>query len=92
MPMYEYKCDANGQVIEVVHRMSERYTTWGELCAAARLPLGDTPADAPVAKLVGGGSPTNAPNTLKKQNAVVGDKSKSLKHGATVNPMRSGKF
>ena len=92
MPMYEYKCEANGLVIEVGHRMAERFETWGQLCAAAKYPLGDTPPEAPVVKMVGGGNATNAANTLKKQNVILGEKSKSLKHGATVSPMRSNKF
>ncbi len=92
MPMYEYRCEANDTVLEVVHRMAERYTTWGELCAAAKHPLGETPADAPVTKLVGGGSPINAATTMAKHNIINGERSKSLKHGATVSPMRSNKF
>lgn len=92
MPLYEYKCEANGKVLEVVHRMAERYTTWGELCDAAKYPPGDTPADAPVTKLVGGGSAINAATTMAKQNVVNSERSKNIKHGATVSPMRSGKF
>jgi hypothetical protein len=45
--MYEYQCEANGQVIEVVHRMSERFTTWGQVCAHMGREPGDTPLDAP---------------------------------------------
>lgn len=56
MPTYDYLCEANGRVVEVQHRMSERIATWGELCAAAGLEAGDTPASAPVQKLITGGS------------------------------------
>lgn len=52
MPTYDYRCEANGRTVEVKHRMSEQLATWGELCAAAGLPLESTPADAPVAKML----------------------------------------
>ena len=55
MPSYDYRCPANGQVIEVKHRMTERVQDWGELCALAGIAMGDTPADAPVEKLITGG-------------------------------------
>jgi predicted nucleic acid-binding Zn ribbon protein len=92
MPLYEYHCEANGLTIEVVHRMAERFETWGQLCAHARRDLGDTPADAPVRKLVGSGSAMNAPATLQKQNAARAESSKYIGHGATVAPMRNSKF
>jgi hypothetical protein len=55
MPTYDYRCDANGQVVEVRHSMSERLTTWGELCALAGLEPGATPPDSPVERLITGG-------------------------------------
>ena len=36
MPTYDYRCDTNGQVLEVSHRMSEPLSTWGELCSPPR--------------------------------------------------------
>jgi hypothetical protein len=56
MPTYDYRCDANGRVVEVQHRMSESLATWGELCAAAGLEPGDTPAESPVRRLATGGN------------------------------------
>jgi hypothetical protein len=56
MPTYDYRCDTNGQVVEINHRMSERLSTWGELCARAEIPCGDTPADAPVHRVANGGN------------------------------------
>ena len=50
MPTYDYVCPANGQVVEVKHRMSEVIRTWGELCQAAGIATNDTPAEAPVEK------------------------------------------
>jgi hypothetical protein len=56
MPTYDYRCDTNGLVVEVSHRMSERLSTWGELCARAGAQPGDTPAEAPVHRLATGGN------------------------------------
>lgn len=55
MPSYDYRCEANGAVVEVRHRMSEQVTTWGELSALAGIETGETPPDAPVKKLITGG-------------------------------------
>lgn len=55
MPSYDYRCEANGQVIEVQHSMSLKLNTWGELAAMAGLDLGATAADAPVERLITGG-------------------------------------
>lgn len=60
MPAYDYYCKANGRTVEVRHKMSERITSWGELCERAGLPLGDTPASAPVEKLITGGNMISA--------------------------------
>ncbi len=56
MPTYDYRCDTNGRVVEVSHRMSESLSTWGELCERAHVALGDTPADAPVHRMATGGN------------------------------------
>jgi hypothetical protein len=56
MPTYDYRCDTNGRVLEVSHRMSESLATWGELCARAGIDHGDTPVDAPVQRLATGGN------------------------------------
>jgi hypothetical protein len=89
MPMYDYHCEANGRTVEVVHSMSKRLETWGELCALAGLERGDTPADAPVQRLVGGGSAVNAPVTPSKVNKAWGEKSKSIHHGPMAAPPRT---
>jgi len=52
MPYYEYRCTTNGRTLEVRHAMNERLDTWGEVAAAAGIELGDTPADAPVERLM----------------------------------------
>jgi hypothetical protein len=56
MPTYDYRCEANGQVVEVNHRISDLLNTWGELCEQAGIERGDTPAEAPVRKLATGGN------------------------------------
>ena len=52
MPKYDYHCETNGRTVEVMHRMSETITTWGELCARAGIAPEDTPAEAPVGRII----------------------------------------
>ena len=52
MPYYEYECAANGQTVEVRHGMSEELTTWGQLVDRAAVDPGDTPADAPIQRIM----------------------------------------
>ena len=56
MPTYDYRCEANGRVLEVMHRMSDQMQTWGELCAKAGIDPGDTPSDSPVTRMATGGN------------------------------------
>jgi predicted nucleic acid-binding Zn ribbon protein len=60
MPTYDYHCPANGEVIEISHKLAESVKTWGELCRRAGRPLGRTPSNAKVAKLITGGSVVRA--------------------------------
>jgi len=60
MPTYDYRCEANGRVVEVIHRMSEEVKSWGELCERAGIEPGDTPAEAPVSRLATGGNVVHA--------------------------------
>ena len=62
MPTYDYRCDANGNVLEVSHRMSDTISTWGELCERAGVEPGDTPADSPVHRLATGGNVISSNN------------------------------
>lgn len=55
MPTYEYYCPANHQSVEVMHGMSRSVTTWAELCELADQPIGQTPGDTPVEKLLSAG-------------------------------------
>ena len=56
MPSYEYYCAENGKTIEVWHRMSQKISSWGELCQLAALDVGETPAESPVTRLISGGN------------------------------------
>ena len=55
MPKYDYRCELNGQTVEVSHAMNDSVKTWGELCALADIDTGETPADSPVHKIISGG-------------------------------------
>jgi hypothetical protein len=55
VPTYEYRCETNGRVVEVRHKMAERLATWGELCERAEIPRGKTDPATPVEKLVSAG-------------------------------------
>ena len=52
MPTYDYRCEANDRVYEVSHPMSQKISTWGELCAAGGLDSEGLPAESPVRKLL----------------------------------------
>ncbi|MSR13352.1 MAG: zinc ribbon domain-containing protein [Gammaproteobacteria bacterium] len=52
MPVYDYCCDANGQTVEVRHGVDIELTTWGEVCYAAQIALGETDFLTPVRKLI----------------------------------------
>ena len=62
MPTYDYKCDANEQILEVKHKMSEVVENWGELCEKANIDPGNTPLDTPVKKLATGGQVVKSGN------------------------------
>jgi len=48
MPTYEYYCEANGETVEVLHRMEDSVSTWGELCTCAGIEQGGTSETSPV--------------------------------------------
>lgn len=55
MPKYDYRCEHNGQTVEVSHSMNDSINTWGELCQRAGIDRGATPADSTVHKIISGG-------------------------------------
>lgn len=52
MPLYDYFCEENGRTVPVRHGIDVELGTWGEVCYAAQVPLGDTDFLAPVRKLI----------------------------------------
>lgn len=52
MPVYDYHCEANGTTVAVRHGIDVELTTWGEVCYAAQVPMGDTEFLAPVRKVI----------------------------------------
>jgi hypothetical protein len=52
MPVYDYLCEANGQTVSVRHGINIELTTWGEVCYAAQIALGDTDFLVPVRKVL----------------------------------------
>jgi len=62
MPTYDYRCDVNGKVLEVSHRMSDTIVTWGDLCERAGVEPGNTPVDSPVQRLATGGNVVSSNN------------------------------
>ncbi|UCG75415.1 MAG: zinc ribbon domain-containing protein [Gemmatimonadota bacterium] len=57
MPYYDYYCDDNDRTVEVRHGMAEMIRTWGELCSRTGAEPGETPADAPVRRVISAGVP-----------------------------------
>ena len=55
MPTYDYHCEKNSRTVTVQHGMKEALQTWGELCQRAGLEPSNTPADAPVERIISGG-------------------------------------
>lgn len=68
MPSYDYRCEANQQIFEVRHPMSERLQTWGELCERAGIDPGNIATDSPVTRLISGGGVVNS-RSLKNPEA-----------------------
>lgn len=52
MPIYEYYCEDNGQTVQVKHGIDVELTTWGEVCYASQLTMGDTDFLASVRKVL----------------------------------------
>jgi hypothetical protein len=52
MPCYDYFCAENGRTVEVRHGINDVIETWGEVCYAAQIPMGDTDFLAPVRKVL----------------------------------------
>ncbi len=55
MPTYDYHCEQNARTVTVQHGMKDSIQTWGELCQRAGLDPNNTPATAPVERIISGG-------------------------------------
>ncbi|MEL7038301.1 MAG: zinc ribbon domain-containing protein [Cyanobacteria bacterium J06592_8] len=52
MPLYDYFCPSNNRKVEVMHSIDKEVKTWGEVCQLAQCEMGETPADAPVRRVL----------------------------------------
>ncbi len=55
MPTYDYRCEADQQVYEVKHSISEKLTNWAELCEKLGISQGEIKPDTQVTRLISGG-------------------------------------
>lgn len=72
MPKYDYRCELNGQTVEVSHAMKDTVNTWGELCELAAIDRGETPADSPVHKIISGGFVATGASSPAPRHACSG--------------------
>ena len=68
MPTYDYRCEANEQVYEVHHPMSQTVSNWAELCEVGNIDPADIASDAPVTRLIGSPGVVNS-HSLKNPEA-----------------------
>ncbi len=52
MPLYTYLCEENGRTAEVSHPLDVTLKTWGEVCYAGQIPLGDIDPLSPVRRVI----------------------------------------
>lgn len=52
MPRYDYHCAANDRTVEVVHSLSFKLQTWGEVCEHKGMGLDGLSSEAPVTRIV----------------------------------------
>ena len=52
MPVYDYFCEENGQTIAVKHGIEIDLTTWGQVCYAAQVAMGETDFLSAVRKVI----------------------------------------
>jgi len=61
MPRYDYYCDANQKTVEVIHSMTRKLKTWGEVCELAKLSLDGLPAQTAVSRVITQAPMANTP-------------------------------
>lgn len=69
MPVYDYLCEANGQTVAVRHSIDTELTTWGEVCYAAQIAMGETEFLAPVRKVLSVSAIVAPPGNTELKNA-----------------------
>ncbi|MFT4560677.1 MAG: hypothetical protein ACI9BW_000411 [Gammaproteobacteria bacterium] len=89
MPRYDYFCADNGQTVEVIHHMDQVLETWGEVCYAAQIPLGDTDFVAAVRKVLSAPS-ISVPMGNSKLKEVGFTKLVKRDNGVYENVTRTG--
>lgn len=52
MPRYDYKCEENGLVLEVIHPIAKKVSDWQELCELAGTDPGETDPHAKVSRII----------------------------------------
>ena len=52
MPRYDYYCALNQKTVEVIHRLSIKLQTWGEVCDLAGIELGEVAASESVQRVI----------------------------------------
>ena len=90
MPRYDYYCEENDTTIEVIHSISVRLTTWGELCSHARLGTGSTPAGSEVRKIITTAPMMNVPTSNSDLKESGFTKLVKRQDGTYENVTRSG--
>ena len=52
MPVFEYRCAANGRIVEVSHDAGVTLRNWGEVCFLAQLDPAGTDPSEPVVRII----------------------------------------
>jgi len=61
MPRYDYYCAENERTIEVIHSISIKLGSWGEVCALAKIELGGLSAETEVSRVITKAPMANTP-------------------------------
>ncbi len=90
MPRYDYHCDANGETVEVIHRISQRIESWGQVCTLAGIDPGATDPDSPVRKVIITAPMANTPAGNSELKNLGFTKLEKRYDGTYENVTRSG--
>lgn len=90
MPRYDYHCDDNGVTVEVVHGISHKVETWGELCQLSGMETGETAAGSPVRRIITTPPMMNTPTGNTELKNVGFTKLEKRYDGTYENVTRTG--